>query len=330
MSEQPGATPETRLPSGDGGGRTDGGERGTRVVARDRAARRAGARRAGGAAAVRPRRRRASSAPSAPCPLAGLGAAATIASLAVGLCVFLAYATTSSVARRVGELRWDAAVSEGVEGMALGLGLGTAHRHRRLPRRRAAGARVRRLRRGDAVRRDLPAVGLVRVPGGARRDGRHRCAARPAGHAHDAARHAARGGGQRRARRVARARAAARHRGLGGRHRDRRVGAGDRLRARGGARRAAASRDAAAVGHRRARRRPHGDAAVLAHGRAARGLPRRGGGRRAHGRRRSRGVPRQLPDLDRAGARRRRARRSQAWRCSAATSVQPTSSGRGA
>ncbi|MFN8167888.1 MAG: MATE family efflux transporter [Candidatus Nanopelagicales bacterium] len=59
-------------------------------------------------------------------PLAGLGAAATIASLAVGLCVFLAYATTSSVARRVGEHRWDAAVSEGVEGMALGLGLGAA------------------------------------------------------------------------------------------------------------------------------------------------------------------------------------------------------------
>lgn len=58
-------------------------------------------------------------------PLAGLGAAATIASIAVGLCVFLAYATTSSVARRVGEQRWDAAVSEGVEGMALGLGIGT-------------------------------------------------------------------------------------------------------------------------------------------------------------------------------------------------------------
>ena len=57
-------------------------------------------------------------------PLAGLGAAATLASLAVGLCVFLAYATTSSVARRVGEGRWDTAVSEGVDGMALGAGLG--------------------------------------------------------------------------------------------------------------------------------------------------------------------------------------------------------------
>jgi putative MATE family efflux protein len=57
-------------------------------------------------------------------PLAGLGAAATLVSLVLGLCIFLAYATTSSVARRVGEGRWDAAVAEGVEGMALGLGLG--------------------------------------------------------------------------------------------------------------------------------------------------------------------------------------------------------------
>jgi len=57
-------------------------------------------------------------------PLAGLGAAATLVSTVLGLCIFLAYATTSSVARRVGEGRWDAAVSEGVEGMALALGLG--------------------------------------------------------------------------------------------------------------------------------------------------------------------------------------------------------------
>ncbi|HSN06037.1 MAG TPA: MATE family efflux transporter [Candidatus Angelobacter sp.] len=59
-------------------------------------------------------------------PLAGLGAAATLVSLVLGLCIFLAYATTSSVARRVGEGRWDAAVAEGVEGMALGLALGAA------------------------------------------------------------------------------------------------------------------------------------------------------------------------------------------------------------
>ena len=56
--------------------------------------------------------------------LAGLGAAATVVSLLLGLCVFLAYATTSSVARRVGEGRWADAVGEGIEGMSLGLGLG--------------------------------------------------------------------------------------------------------------------------------------------------------------------------------------------------------------
>ncbi len=59
-------------------------------------------------------------------PLAGLGAAATLVGLTLGLAIFLAYATTSSVARRVGEGRWDAAVGEGVEGMALGLALGVA------------------------------------------------------------------------------------------------------------------------------------------------------------------------------------------------------------
>ncbi len=57
-------------------------------------------------------------------PLAGLGAAATLVGLVLGLCIFLAYATTASVARRLGEGRWGDAVSEGVEGMALGFGLG--------------------------------------------------------------------------------------------------------------------------------------------------------------------------------------------------------------
>lgn len=57
-------------------------------------------------------------------PLAGLGAAATLLGTVLGLCVFLAYATTASVARRLGEGRLAEAVSEGVEGMALGLGLG--------------------------------------------------------------------------------------------------------------------------------------------------------------------------------------------------------------
>jgi putative MATE family efflux protein len=57
-------------------------------------------------------------------PLAGLGAAATLVGLLLGLCIFLAYATTASVARRLGEGRVGEAVGEGVEGMALGLALG--------------------------------------------------------------------------------------------------------------------------------------------------------------------------------------------------------------
>jgi putative MATE family efflux protein len=57
-------------------------------------------------------------------PLAGLGAAGTLLGLALGLCVFLAYATTASVARRLGEGRLDAALGEGVQGLVLGAGLG--------------------------------------------------------------------------------------------------------------------------------------------------------------------------------------------------------------
>jgi putative MATE family efflux protein len=57
-------------------------------------------------------------------PLAGLGAAGTLLGLALGLCVFLAYATTASVARRLREGRLDAALGEGVQGLVLGAGLG--------------------------------------------------------------------------------------------------------------------------------------------------------------------------------------------------------------
>ena len=143
VSEQPDATPETRLPSRRSAGRgTD-----ARADGVDRDGDRVGADGGGGGdpGSLRGIARLAVPALGAlvaqplfvlvdaaivgtlgTLPLAGLGAAATIASLAVGLCVFLAYATTSSVARRVGELRWDAAVSEGVEGMALGLAISEA------------------------------------------------------------------------------------------------------------------------------------------------------------------------------------------------------------
>ena len=57
-------------------------------------------------------------------PLAGLGAASTVATTVVGLCIFLAYATTSDVARLVGSGDKRAALSQGIDGMGLGILLG--------------------------------------------------------------------------------------------------------------------------------------------------------------------------------------------------------------
>jgi putative MATE family efflux protein len=56
--------------------------------------------------------------------LAGLGVAASIVGLTVGLCVFLAYATTGAVARKLGAGHKAAALSEGLDGIALGVLLG--------------------------------------------------------------------------------------------------------------------------------------------------------------------------------------------------------------
>ncbi|WP_251141119.1 MATE family efflux transporter [Cellulomonas dongxiuzhuiae] len=58
--------------------------------------------------------------------LAGLALASTVLVTVVGLCVFLAYATTAAVARRVGAGDLRAALQTGVDGMWLGLGLGIA------------------------------------------------------------------------------------------------------------------------------------------------------------------------------------------------------------
>lgn len=59
--------------------------------------------------------------------LAGLGVASVVLQTVVGLCVFLAYATTASVARRAGAGQAAAALTQGVEGLwlaaMLGLGL---------------------------------------------------------------------------------------------------------------------------------------------------------------------------------------------------------------
>ena len=57
-------------------------------------------------------------------PLAGLGIAGAVIQTAVGLCVFLAYGTTASVARRLGAGDRAGALAQGVDGMWLALIIG--------------------------------------------------------------------------------------------------------------------------------------------------------------------------------------------------------------
>ncbi len=57
--------------------------------------------------------------------LAGLGVSGALLATAVSVCVFLAYGTTASVARRVGAGDLRAAIAQGVDGIWLALGLGT-------------------------------------------------------------------------------------------------------------------------------------------------------------------------------------------------------------
>ncbi len=56
--------------------------------------------------------------------LAGLGIAAAVLQTAVGVCVFLAYGTTASVARSLGAGDLRAALAQGVDGLWLAAGLG--------------------------------------------------------------------------------------------------------------------------------------------------------------------------------------------------------------
>lgn len=56
--------------------------------------------------------------------LAGLGLAANVLSVVVGLCIFLAYGTTSTVARRLGAGDRAGALGSGLDGMLLGVLLG--------------------------------------------------------------------------------------------------------------------------------------------------------------------------------------------------------------
>jgi putative MATE family efflux protein len=58
--------------------------------------------------------------------LAGLGIAAVVLQTAVGVCVFLAYGTTASVARQLGAGDLRGALAQGVDGLWLAIGIGTA------------------------------------------------------------------------------------------------------------------------------------------------------------------------------------------------------------
>lgn len=57
--------------------------------------------------------------------LAGLGIAAAVLQTAIGLCIFLAYGTTASVARHLGAGDLRSAISHGVDGIWLAVGIGT-------------------------------------------------------------------------------------------------------------------------------------------------------------------------------------------------------------
>ena len=58
-------------------------------------------------------------------PLAGLGIAAVVLQTAVGLCVFLAYGTTASVARHLGAGDTRGALAQGIDGIWLAVVIGT-------------------------------------------------------------------------------------------------------------------------------------------------------------------------------------------------------------
>ncbi|HYH34656.1 MAG TPA: MATE family efflux transporter [Nocardioides sp.] len=58
-------------------------------------------------------------------PLAGLGIAAAVLQTVVGLCVFLAYGTTASVARHLGAGDTRAALTQGIDGLWLAVLIGT-------------------------------------------------------------------------------------------------------------------------------------------------------------------------------------------------------------
>src|SRR3954453_18320349 len=59
-------------------------------------------------------------------PLAGLGIAAAVLQTAIGVCIFLGYGTTASVARFLGAGDLRGALAHGIDGLWLAVGIGTA------------------------------------------------------------------------------------------------------------------------------------------------------------------------------------------------------------
>ena len=114
-----------------------------------------------------------SSATSAPPRWPGSGIAAVVLQTVVGLCVFLAYGTTASVARRLGAGDRRGALAQGIDGVWLAVVIGvvaTVARHR--PHRAAGPGVRRRPERGrpgddvpaDRLPRDHAAAGHARRP----------------------------------------------------------------------------------------------------------------------------------------------------------------------
>ena len=67
--------------------------------------------------------------------LAGLGIAGAVVQTAVGLCIFLAYGTTASVARRIGAGDVRGALAQGIDGVWLAVLIGLVTTAAGLPRR---------------------------------------------------------------------------------------------------------------------------------------------------------------------------------------------------
>ena len=114
--------------------------------------------------------------------LAGLGVAAALLTTAVSIFVFLAYATTAAVARRVGAGDLPAAIRQGMDGIWLALLLGAAVIAVVLPTAPWLVGPLRRLRDRGPLRHHLSADLRARHPGHARRARRDRGAARSPGH----------------------------------------------------------------------------------------------------------------------------------------------------